>query len=296
MSQRAYSPRAAAALVFCASGAVLVLEILAVRLLAPYVGLTLETTTTIIGTALAGIAAGAALGGRAADRTDGRWLVPVLLCGGGVLAIAIVPLVRLLGGALQGGGDAAALVITLMALFPSATVLAAVSPVVAKVQLRDLDAAGTVVGSLSAWATAGGLIGTFGTGFVLVPLLAVDVAVFAVGGALVVAGVALAVRQGLTSRGRGVGMGAAAALVALVTLVAGSPCDTESTYHCARVVIDEERPTGRTLVLDDLRHSYVDLENPARLEFDYTRWIGAAITALPPRRRALDAVFLGGGG
>ena len=49
----------AAGLVFVSSGAVLVLEILGIRLLAPYVGLTLETTTTIIGTVLAGIAAGA---------------------------------------------------------------------------------------------------------------------------------------------------------------------------------------------------------------------------------------------
>ena len=49
----------------------LVLEILGVRLLAPYVGLTLETYTTIIGVVLAGIAVGAALGGRAADRVDG---------------------------------------------------------------------------------------------------------------------------------------------------------------------------------------------------------------------------------
>ena len=47
------------ALVFAASGAVLVLEILAIRLLAPFVGSTLETYTVIIGTVLAGIAVGA---------------------------------------------------------------------------------------------------------------------------------------------------------------------------------------------------------------------------------------------
>ena len=40
----------AAALVFLSSAAVLVLEILAARLLAPYVGDTLETYTAIIGT------------------------------------------------------------------------------------------------------------------------------------------------------------------------------------------------------------------------------------------------------
>src|SRR5215207_617815 len=88
---------AAAALVFVAAGAVLMLEILAVRLLAPYVGLTLETTTSIIGAALAGIAIGAALGGRLADRTDARRLVVMLLIGGGVLALLIVPFVHWLG-------------------------------------------------------------------------------------------------------------------------------------------------------------------------------------------------------
>src|SRR3954449_11884988 len=93
-SQGGLSGVVAAALVFVASGAVLVLEILGIRLLAPYVGLTLETTTMIIGTVLAGIAAGAGLGGRMADRVDAGRLPAQLLLAGGALAIASVPLVR----------------------------------------------------------------------------------------------------------------------------------------------------------------------------------------------------------
>src|ERR1700754_4439072 len=87
---RALPPIIAAALVFAAAGAVLVLEILAVRLLAPYVGLTLETTTSIIGAALAGIAVGAAIGGRLADHTDTRRLIVWLFVGGGLLALLTV--------------------------------------------------------------------------------------------------------------------------------------------------------------------------------------------------------------
>ena len=49
MRDPASSPSLAAGLVFVASAAVLVVEILGIRLLAPYVGLTLETTTAIIG-------------------------------------------------------------------------------------------------------------------------------------------------------------------------------------------------------------------------------------------------------
>ena len=293
---RAFRPAIAAALVFVASGAVLVLEILGIRLLAPYVGLTLETTTAIIGTVLAGIAAGAALGGGLADRVDPRLLIPELLAGGGVLAVATVPLVRALGSALEGGGDEGALVIAFVALLPAATVLSAVTPVVAKVQLRDLASTGSVVGRLSAWATAGGLAGVFLTGFVIVPLAPTDVTVMVLGGLLLALGAVLAVQAGTRSRGTAAAAIVAAVLVGAGTAAAGSPCDVESTYHCAQVIEDEARPGGRTLVLDDLRHSYVDLDDPRHLEFAYTRWIGEVIDAAAPRGEPLEGVFLGGGG
>ena len=272
----------------------LVLEILGVRLLAPYVGLTLETTTAIIGAALAGIAAGAAAGGRAADRFDGRWLLPLLLAAGGLLCIAAVPLVRTLGEAVRGMDEFAALAIALTILFPPAFVLSAVSPVVAKLRLHDLEHTGRVVGSLSAWATAGALVGTFGTGFVLVPLLPTSAAVFAIGGLLLAVALLLALRLRLTSAAvAGVSVAGAVTLAAAAMAI-GSPCDSETDYHCAVVAAIRARPGGRTLILDDLRHSHVDLDDLGHLEFDYTRWIGDAIDALPAG--PLDAVYLGGGG
>ena len=285
---------AANALVFLAAGAVLVLEILGVRLLAPYVGLTLETTTAIIGAALAGIAAGAAAGGFAADRFDGRRLLPLLLAAGGLLCIAAVPLVRAFGDAVRGTSAIAALGIAMMILFPPACVLSAVSPVVAKLRLHDLEHTGRVVGGLSAWATAGALVGTFGTGFVLVPSMPTSTAVFAIGGLLLAVALSVAVRFGLGSREIAAVCVSGAVTLAALAYAIGSPCDTESDYHCAAVVADPGRSGGRTLILDDLRHSYVDLDDLGHLEFDYTRWIGDAIDALPPG--PLDAVYLGGGG
>ena len=288
MRGAAFHPAVAAGLVFVSSGAVLVLEILGIRLLAPYVGLTIETTTTIIGTVLAGIAAGAALGGRAADRVDERWLLSALLAGGGALAIGTVPIARAVGSALGEDGDVAAFTIALIALFPPAAVLSAVTPTVAKVQLRDLSTTGAVVGRLSAWATAGGLVGTFATGFVIVPWLATDVAVIAVGGLLLLLG--LFVARGPLN----VAAAAGAVVLSAATLVAGAPCDAETVYHCARVVEDPERASGRTLMLERLRHSYVDVDDPTHLGFDYTRWMGGAIDGMPGG--AMDAVFIGGGG
>ena len=292
----ALAPGTAAALVFVAAGAVLVLEILAVRLLAPYVGLTLETTTSIIGAALAGIAGGAAVGGYFADRTNTRWLIVGLLLAGGLLALLTVPLVRWLGPGARGDGDLAALGITLVALVPPAAVLSAVSPAVAHLQLHDLRASGTVVGGLSAWATAGALVGTFGTGFVLIPLMPVSSAVLVIGGVLVVAGIALGVSTRLLSPA--IAAAAAAAMVALGTLSVAldSPCDTETRYHCVRIKTDSDSPSGKHLILDDAFHSFVDLEDPTHLDYPYTRWISDGIDTTNRAREPLDVVFIGGGG
>jgi MFS family permease len=260
LRERTIGPGVAAALVFGAAAAVLVLEILALRMLAPYVGLTLETSTTVIGVVLGGIATGSALGGAAADRRDPRRLVAGALVTGGLLAMATVPLVRVLGEAFEGAGDAGALPLALAVFFPPAAVLSAVTPATAKLRLHSLDATGSVVGRLSAWATAGALTGTFVTGYVLVPLLPTAVTVLALGGAL------------------------------------GDRCDAESAYYCAEVRVDEDRPSGRILVLDKVAHSYVDLDDPRHLGFPYARWIAPALERLPAAGDRFDAVFVGGGG
>src|SRR5688572_7640441 len=89
--------------VFGASAAVLVLEIIAGRLMAPYVGISLETFTGIIGTVLAGIAVGAAVGGVLADRYDARMLIGPALVVGGALSWLSMPIVTGLGPHVDNG-------------------------------------------------------------------------------------------------------------------------------------------------------------------------------------------------
>lgn len=293
---RALPPLGAAALVFLAAGAVLMLEILAVRLLAPYVGLTLETTTAIIGAALAGIAAGAAIGGQLADRTNTRRLIVGMLIAGGTLALLIVPIVHWLGPGARGGGELAALGITFVTLVPAAAALSAVSPAVAHLQLHDLHASGTVVGRLSAWATAGALLGTFGTGFVLVPLMPVSTAVLSIGAVLLLVGVGVGASSDFFS------LAGAAGVVVIAVLLGGwatslpSPCMAETRYHCVNLEPAPGNPNAQELILDDLHHSYVDLKDPTHLGYRYTRWIAHAIDGIYPADKPLDAVFVGGGG
>ncbi|HEY7100372.1 MAG TPA: fused MFS/spermidine synthase [Mycobacteriales bacterium] len=295
----------AAAIVFVAAAAVLVLETLALRLIAPYVGVTLQTNTAVIGAALLAIAAGAWSGGRAADRVaDPLRLIGPMLLAGAALTLLTLPAVRYVGQATRDTGDASAtLLLAMAAVILPAGLLSAVAPVVAKLQLRDLHETGTIVGKLSGIGTLGGIVATFATGFVLVAAFATSTILIATAVAVAVVG-ALVLgyeRQRTGSWGGGDGRvpGAAAALLPvalLLVVVAPNPCQKETEYHCARVVADPDRPGGRTLELDTLRHSYVDLTDPEYLEFDYTKAIASVADAIRPAGAPVQALHIGGGG
>ncbi len=289
------NPMLAGGLVFFTSGAVLVLEILAGRLLAPYVGVTLETYSAIIATVLAGIAVGTWFGGRAADRIHPRVLLGPLLAGGGALAMGSVPFVRLLG-TLADGTPEWAVPLSMVAFFAPAAVLSAVAPTVVKLQLRDLTVTGQVVGRLSALGTAGAIAGTMLAGFVLVDAAPTTTSILILGGLLLCGGTVVWVSVWGTSGTRLMAMVWALSLVgAGAGVAAGDRCDVETLYHCARVVEDEGRPGGRVLVLDTMQHSYVDLDDPTHLEFGYTKVFADVIAAVAPVGR-LDVLHVGGGG
>ena len=286
------APGAAAALVFGSSAAVLVVEITALRLLAPYLGLTLETSTLVIGVALAAIALGSWAGGRAADVLSPRRALGPLLAVSGV-AVALTPFGVRAAAAYGDGATLLTFAATMSIIIPGA-LLAAVTPMVTKLQLRSLDRTGTVVGQLSSIGTAGAIVGTVLTGFVLISWVPVSGILVGLGVVLVIAGAAVELRL------RGWRSAAVPAVLVLAgglgAAVAPGGCDVETTYHCAVVVTDPERPSGRTLLLDSAPHSYVDLDDPTHLEYAYARAVAAAIDTEFPGGRALRAYHLGGGG
>ncbi|WP_238331905.1 fused MFS/spermidine synthase [Kribbella jejuensis] len=285
----------AVGLAFGSSAAVMVLELVSLRLVAPYIGLTLETNTAVIGVALAAIATGAAMGGRFADVVPPhRTLGPLFLLSG-ALVMLVLPVVRWTGESLQGA-DASNLVFLVLAitLFAPASLLAAVTPMVTKLRLATLEQTGTVVGRLSAFATVGGIVGTVLTGFVFVATVPISAIVLTLGAALVVVGAVLTLLlRGVRDAVKPVVL---AVIGATLTLVAPRPCEVETAYHCARVVADPARDGGRTLYLDRLRHSYVDLNDPTYLEFEYIKSFAAAINGSRPEGQPVSALHIGAGG
>jgi SAM-dependent methyltransferase len=286
-----------AALTFVATASVLVLEIAAGRLLAPYVGVSLTTYTGIIGAILAGIAVGAWLGGRAADAFGPLGLLGPAFMLGGVAAIASVPIVGWVGAVGLGDGFVAIVALATLAFVTPAAILSAVGPMIVRATLTDVATSGSIVGRLSAIGTVGAITGTFLTGFVLLGLVPTSTLIVAVGALLVVIGLALTVTLRSGGGTRGGVLAIAAVALGGFALAGPSPCDTESAYYCISVVADRDDMDGRTLILDRLTHAYVDLADPTVIRFGYVqRFADAAGSYLDGLDRPADVLHLGGGG
>jgi MFS family permease len=254
--------------------------------------LTLESTSAVIGVALAGIAAGASLGGRWADVLPPRRVAAGALAVGGLGVLAVRPMVRVLGPAL-GPGPLAAIVLVAASTLVSVTALAMVTPAVTRARIAHVEGSGAVIGGLSAAGTVGSLAGVFLTGFVLVALLPVGMIL------LVMAAVCLvlaAVTAAVPTRRSVTGTAVAAAVLATAVVAVPGRCDIDTVYYCASVRTDPADPDLRVLVLDDLDHSAVDMADAANLRFAYTRRFADAIDTTFAAGVPLDAVHVGGGG
>ena len=288
-------PAVAAALTWLAAACILVLEIAAGRLLAPYVGVSLTTYTGIIGVVLGGIALGAWAGGRLADRGQPERLIGPTFALGGLAAMAAVPIVGLVGD-LGLGTDPVAIVILAMAGFVApAAILAAVGPMIVRASLVDVASSGTLVGRLSAIGTVGAIAGTFLTGFVLLGAVPTRLLIAGTGGLLVLVGIARLLARPGGGLGTALGMAGVLALGGL-TATTAEPCERESAYFCMAVVADRGNTDGRTLVLDRLRHAYIDLADPTHLEFRYVRWFADASAEAVAGPGSPDVLHIGGGG
>jgi len=163
-----WNARLAYPVVFAAGGAILLIEITAGRLLAPVVGVSLETWTGIIGVVLAGFALGDALVGRLADRFPSpRLLAAVLALAGGAVILAAPVRDLMYGALLEVPVLLRVTVISGAVLLPPFTLLGSVLPAATRLTLRSTDEAGRVAGGLSAVSTASNVLGVAVGGFIL---------------------------------------------------------------------------------------------------------------------------------
>jgi spermidine synthase len=156
------------AIIFLANAGLLVLQLLAGRYLAPFIGSSIETWTSVIGVFLAGIALGNWIGGKVADRYPSTRTLARLLGLGGLSVL--VPIGAMLLCQKTGLHSAMPLWLRIPALaaffcLVPATVLSMITPLVIKLATADVRWAGRVAGISFALSTLGCLVGNYLTGF-----------------------------------------------------------------------------------------------------------------------------------
>ena len=177
------------AVIFFANAALLVLQLVAGRLLAPFIGSSLETWTSVIGVFLAGIALGNAFGGKLADRYPTPRTLAVLLALGAVAALwmMLFPTILASGGMHKSLPLGPRIPILAAALcLPAGFVLSLLTPLAIKLGLPDVGHTGRVAGLIFALSTLGCLLGNYLTGFYLIPIFTINTLVLVSAGTLVV--------------------------------------------------------------------------------------------------------------
>ncbi len=312
--------------VFVASFCTLVLEILAGRILAPYIGVSLYTWTSIIGVVLAGISLGNYAGGKVADRFPRHSTLGIILALGGLSSLSILPLIQIATSATVPGLIAKIVFLTTAIFFLPSFILGMVSPVVVKLTLKDLSRTGTDVGKIYAFSTLGSIVGTFATGFYLIQAMGTRLIVLVVGVILLV----MAVVFGGLLRARRISLVCLVVLLLAVAILAparlamayncfgnGDPncftrsisdgieqtldsgCLRETSYYCIKVYPEEFGGGGRNvqvLALDHLVHSYTSLEDPTYLKYSYIKVYAELMDYVAQRKPDFSALFIGGGG
>jgi spermidine synthase len=286
----------APAFAFVGSGCLLVLEIVAGRLLAPVVGVSLYTWTAVIGVVLAGVTLGNYVGGRLADRSPTRSTLAMIYLVGAAASLMVLAVLPLASSLQLPSGYPAMLqvlwITALLFLLPS-TILAMPTPLLTRLSLDSMERAGRVVGSIQAAASLGSIVGAFVTGFALISWFGTRHIVAGIAAILLMLAI-LARPPWLRSRAYGLGL--LAAVIVGSGAASHSPCLRESNYYCIQVTdgLEDGKPY-RGLILDHLLNGIVDVADPAKPNYSYERFYASAVNKLFRAGDRIDALLLGGG-
>lgn len=293
-------------IMFIASFCSLVIEMVAGRILAPFVGVSIYTWTSIIGVILAGISIGAYIGGKLVDRFPVRKTLGWLLLLSGIASLSIIPLTNMVAAyRFNVPLMIRIFVVTAIIFFVPGCILGTISPVVVRLALKNIDKAGNVIGKIYAFSTLGAIIGTFATGFVLISWMGTRTIILTMGIILILASVFLG--SLFTSR-----------KAAAIFIVIACPCLVgiyhftykipltkqtylyrESDYYTIKLIktTSSDRTTPlEAMVLDNLIHSYVALDNPLHIEYEYERIYADVLRWKFQKGQKFKSLTIGGGG
>lgn len=177
-------------LVFFCGAVVLIIEITATRILAPYFGNTLFTLSSVLGVILGALSLGYYFGGLLADKSPKLSTFFLLIFLAGVFFLLIQVFSKLILPVIgevfeiKSGPFIASLILF---FFPS-LILGMVSPLALKLETFELEEIGRTSGKVFFWSTLGSISGSFLTGFFLIPHWGISKIIVATGSSFIFIG------------------------------------------------------------------------------------------------------------
>jgi len=280
--------------VFISGASIMALELLGSRLLAPYYGSTLFVWGSLIGITLTGLSAGYSYGGKKSDTEASYQTFSLLIFIAGsyallttLLSADILKMILILKIGDMYGPLLSSAVFLLIPTF----LLGAVTPFAIKLSAKSLQTIGQTAGNLYSLSTLGSIFGTFATTFMLVPILGVNVILYSISSILIISSVI-----GITKQIKFIAIILIAisihSAVVVQPPVAGVVFEKDTLYHKI-LVHDDSVNNIRTLILDNNFHSAMDLNNPERIVYEYTKFFHLGLLFVDEPNNVL---FIGGGG
>jgi spermidine synthase len=274
--------------------AVMMLELIGARMVAPFFGTSIYVWTAMIGVILGALSIGYAYGGKLADRRpNDNSLMRIVVIAAAAIYCCVVVQEALLRQIAHLAIDVrlATLVAALLLFAPAAILLGVVSPYVARLKLSSLKTAGQSIGRLYAAGTAGSIVGTFLAGYWLIGWFGNRTLGFALVLLLVVLSLAAERREWLVQRL----VIAALALFGLILPVSapqGVLADVDSAY--SRYIVSETKDASprRLLATDPFSiqsEQYID--DPEIMALPYAERFMRIVSATKPE----NVVVIGGG-
>lgn len=289
--------------VLLAGAALMSLEIVGARVLAPVFGTSVFVWGSIITVFLASLAAGAALGGRLADERPEAGVLANLLTASGVLTwivfLAPAPVMQFFANVAVPDRFRALLAAIALFALPCA-LMGTITTFAVRLVAREIATLGAAAGRLSAISTVGSIAGTFATTFFLIPAVPTRPILFGIGLLLVASAWFVPAPFSPGRLGRDAVLTAAAVAAHLFTSPAlGTPelagtvvYEKETAYHRIRIV---DQGLRRVMYFNNLTQGFVPVRPDVPLPPNYTDGFLVAL-AFPPRPiRSVVVLGLGAG-
>lgn len=280
------------------------IEIIASRIIAPYVGVSLYTWTSIIGVVLLGIALGNWLGGRYADTHNPRKTLGVaFFCASASVLFLILFTPVIWNSTLHSSTmslPALVFLLTLITFLPISFFLSTVTPLAVKSQLHQIEKSGETVGLLYGISAAGSIFGTFLTGFWLVAFFGIQSILWAIFILLLIFGGFFWFQNSKNLTHTTVRIGVLLVLGFSISTVFAQEdiCEYETQYYCVNILETGEGITeSRELILDHLLHSKVFLYSEIDpFGVSYLRVLGLLSGYKHHPSASFKVLSIGGGG